>query len=146
MTQQKPSTDGIQEESLLSELRVTSTEALIAGVTKSEGVNGSTVEPVYYRRKMACYSITEGELQMMTFSNTLSAGFFAVGSFLLGIGIDFLKDPIAETDKIPEHVALINYYVQRGAIIGGVVSWLFGGVVLLWRSRQWNKIKKDQIV
>lgn len=58
-----------QKSDLIDGLRLIRDGDLEGGVETTEGVSGSTVEPVYSKRKMRCYSVTESELKQIGLAN-----------------------------------------------------------------------------
>jgi hypothetical protein len=144
LNQPNPNNNVQAGQDLLLTLRETSESELIAGVSRVEGTNGSTVEPVYNRRKLICYSITEDELQVIAVTNTISTSLFALGSFFFGLALDFVKDSLSVDTVVSESMLAVNYYVKAGASVLCIVCWVAGVAAFFWRKHHWKKIKSSQ--
>ena len=127
---------------LIGQVAGASDESLAEGVQKTEGLNGSTVEPVYSSRKMRCYSVTESELQQINLANIGITAAFSFGSALLAFYLDVFKDTVL-AESIPDQAAAVIGYVQPVLLTLGLGSWAFAGVLLWWRRNMIRLIKDE---
>ncbi len=119
-----------------------SDDALEESVETAEGVNGSTIEPVYSKRKMKAYTVTESELKQIGLANIGITGTASIGSAFFVFGLDILKDTVLATE-VPKEAAAIVSYVQPISFFIGVAFWLFSAVLMYWRRDMINTIKKE---
>lgn len=129
-------------EDLIGQVSEASDEHLAKGVQETEGLNGSTVEPVYSSRKMRCYSVTESELQQINLANIGITASFSFGSALLAFYLDVFKDTVL-AESISEQAEAVIGYVQPVLLAFGVGFWAFAGLLLWWR-RNFIKLIKDE--
>ena len=127
---------------LIGQVAGASDDSLASGVQKTEGLNGSTVEPLYSARQMRCYSVTESELQQINLANIGITASFSFGSALLAFYLDVFKDTVLATEVPAEAQAVIGY-VQPVLLFLGAGFWIFAGVLLWWR-RNMVKLIKDE--
>lgn len=116
--------------------------ALEKSVESTEGVNGSTIEPVYSKRKMKAYTVTESELKQIGLANIGITGTASIGSAFFVFGLDIFKDTVLATE-IPKEAAAIVSYVQPISFFTGIVFWVFSIVLMYWRWDMINTIKKE---
>ena len=139
MTLQKP-----QDNQLLDQLKDIPKDDLVKAASLAiENQNGSTVEPVYSRRKILCYSITESELKTFGFSHGLSTVLFSAGSIFFGFGLDIFKDQLL-SDTIPSTVSQVAYYAQYFSFIISFICFAAGGFTIYWRRGYWADIMSEQ--
>lgn len=60
------------------------------GITPAS-VTGATISTLYGERKLKVFPVLETELSTISYMNTLSTIFLAIGSFLLEKAIDFIN-------------------------------------------------------
>lgn len=130
------------EDALLKRLKDVPESRLAASVEHTEGVNGSTVEPVYSARKMRCYSVTESELRQINLANIGITAFASMGSAMLAFWLDVFKDTVL-AEKIPERAQEIVSYVQPILLVMGLAFWALSAATLGWR-RNLIKLIKDE--
>jgi hypothetical protein len=126
----------------LDDLKDLETSKLAAGVEKTEGVNGSTIEPVYSKRKMQTYTITRSELKQIGLANLAITGTTSIGSALFVFGIDILKDTTL-SESVPREAELLVSYVQPICIGLGIGFWVFSGFLMWWRRGMIELIKNE---
>lgn len=132
----KPKTD------LLNDLKETSDAKLGAGAEKTEGINGSTVEPIYSIRKMKCYSVTESELKQIGLANIAITSMGSIGTGLFAFGLDIYKDT-AFTTSIPEATEAVISILQPILLIGGIAFWVIAIIAIFWRKSMMTLIKNE---
>jgi hypothetical protein len=133
-----------QPEQLLKELKETPPADLAASVQRTESVAvGATLEPVYGRRKMRLYAVTESELSQIGLANLLATICIGLGSALVGFGIDIFKDTIL-TSELPNDAALVAKYVQRLCLFLGLGFYVGAGAIYWWRKGLLETIKSEQ--
>ncbi|MCR9194612.1 MAG: hypothetical protein NXH88_07760 [Hyphomonas sp.] len=103
---------------------------------------GSTVQPVYQKRTMNCYVVTESELRQLGIANIGITAFAAIGSFCIAFGFDVLKDTWLTTD-IPENAQSLLGFVQSASFLLGVAFYGFAGIAWRWRIGMLNLIKDE---
>jgi hypothetical protein len=134
--------DNQESDQLLQRLRRTNDADLGHKVEKTEGVNGSTLEPVYSSRKMVCYSVTESELRQLNLANIGITGLTSLGSAMLAFWLDVFKDTTL-AGSIPEEAEILISYVQPLLLVFGIGFWVLAGFLLFWR-RNLVKLIKDE--
>ncbi len=111
-----------------------SSDIVLAGDIKNSSKakslkKGSSLEPIYGKRKLKVYPLYESELTQITYFNTLSTVMVSVGSF-------FASD--AARDGVEKMFSTISGKVSISFFIVGFIT-----MFLRWRTV--NKIKKDAI-
>jgi len=127
---------------LVSKLKGIANSSLEEGVEKTEGVNGSTVEPVYSSRKMHCYSVTESELQQIGLANIGITAFFTIGSAMLAFWLDIFKDTVL-AESVPETAEMVVSFVQPVLLFLGLLFWGIGIIAIYWRRNMIKLIKSE---
>ncbi|MEL6883441.1 MAG: hypothetical protein AAFP87_02945 [Pseudomonadota bacterium] len=127
---------------LLDRLKRTNDTELEEKVERTEGVNGSTLEPIYSSRKMVCYSVTESELKQLNLANIGVASFTSLGSAMLAFWLDVFKDTTLAS-SVPESAQAIISYVQPIILFLGAAFWIISGVILYWRRGLILLIKEE---
>lgn len=140
MPQQKKAAP--EKSPLLDGLLSTNDAQLEETVEQAEGVNGATVEPVYSRRKMRCYSVTESELKQIGLANLGITAFASIGSGLLAFYLDIFKDTILAEEVAATAKSAIEY-VQPILLFLGVSFWILAIVTLFWRRSMVATIKEE---
>lgn len=132
----------MSDKKLFDRFKSTSDLSLEEVVERTEGINGSTVEPVYSARKMRCYSITDSELQQISLANIGITVFFSLGSAMFAFWIDIFKDTML-ANRIPHIAEIAIAYVQPVLLFLGVIFWVIGIIVLLWRRNMITLTKEE---
>lgn len=127
---------------LLERLQGVQDESLERKVEKTEGVNGSTVEPIYSARKMRCYSVTESELKQIGLANLGITAFASLGSAMLAFSLDVFKDTLL-AEQIPKEADLVISYLQPILLFVGVGLWIMAGLTLRWRRSMIELVKEE---
>lgn len=127
---------------LLSKLKETSDAELGTGAEITEGINGSTVEPVYSARKMKCYSVTESELKQIGLANIAITSMGSIGTGLFAFGLDIYKDTVFATG-IPETTEAVISILQPILLIGGAAFWVIAIIAIFWRKSMMTLIKEE---
>ncbi len=115
---------------------------LETGVEKTEGVNGSTVEPLYSSRQMRCYSVTESELKQIGLANLGITAFSSIGTGMLAFSLDIFKDTVL-AGGVPESAKVALSFVQPVLLIGGIAFWVFAIFAIFWRRDMIKIIKHE---
>lgn len=118
---------------LLKRIQDLNDDSLKEKVEKTEGVNGSTIEPIYSARKMRYYSVTESELKQLDLANLGGTAFASLGSATLAFAADILKDIFLDKNDTAE-ADLIIFYALPILLLAGITFW-----VLAWRAFRWSK-------
>ena len=127
---------------LLDKLKDVDDDTLKERVESAEGVNGSSIEPVYATRKMRCYTITESELQQINLANIGVTANASIGTALLAFWLDVFKDTLL-ADNVPDSAQVVIHYVQPILLFLGLAFWGFAIAVLWWRRGLIDTIKKE---
>ena len=127
---------------LLERLQGVEDESLEKKVEKTEGVNGSTVEPIYSARKMRCYSVTESELKQIALANLGITAFTSLGSAMLAFALDVFKDTLL-AEQIPKEADLVISYLQPILLFIGIGFWILAGLTLRWRRSMIDLVKEE---
>lgn len=127
---------------LLDDLAGIPDKSLGLGVARSEGLSGSSIEPIYSRRRLKCYTITESEIHQIGLANIGITAFTALGSAFFAFWLDLTKD-IAFASEIPAGMEALISYVQPILIILALVFWAIAIGGVLWRSRMLSVIKAE---
>lgn len=127
---------------LLDQLFAVDDDTLEKRVQTTEGVNGSTVEPVYSTRKMKCYSVTESELRQIGLANLGVTAFSAIGSALTALSVDLFKDTQLSSN-IPASTVDALSLVQPILVALSVGFWFLVGLTVWWRRNMIALIKEE---
>lgn len=122
---------------LLDALERTPDEKLTASVSREEGIEGSTLVPVYGERRMVMYSVTETELQTMQSFNSRTTSYVGVGSAMITFSLDIFKDTLLAT-SVPEKAQAAISYVQPICVTLGVIFFVLAAYE---RFKGWNFLK-----
>lgn len=134
--------DKTEDSKLLNEVLGTSDVDLSSAVAKTEGLEGSRVEPVYQNRQMKCFSITESELQQINLANLGVTGFFSMGSGLFALWLDIFKDTKL-SENVPAETVEILSWVQPLLLFSSISLFIFGFLIVLWRRQMLTIIKNE---
>ena|GEM_PF-6263333 len=127
---------------LLDKLKGVDDDTLEGRVESAEGINGSSIEPVYSTRKMRCYTITESELQQINLANIGVTAIASIGTAFLAFWLDVFKDTLL-ADNVPDSAQVIINYVQPILLFLGLAFWGFAIAVLWWRRGLIKTIKEE---
>lgn len=125
---------------MLDEIKQTPAEALSAGVARSEG--GAILEPVYSKRQIRCYSVTESELKQIGLANLAVTISFGLGSALMAFWLDVFKDQRLSSD-VPDGADILFSIIQPMCLWLGLGFWAASVVFWLWRWDMLKLIKKE---
>ncbi len=127
-------------------LENTPDQALTDSVAATEGLsgnsNGSTIEPVYSKRKMKMYSVTESELKQIGLANIGITGTASLGSAFLAFSLDIFKDTVL-AGSIPAAAQAAIDYVQPICLFVGLGFWVFSAFLVWWRKGMLDLIRKE---
>lgn len=127
---------------LLGDLKDTPVDKLSAGVARSEGVNGSTLEPIYARRSITCYTITESELQQIGLANLAITAAASIGTAFLTFSLDLFKDTLL-SESIPPLTQEVLAVAQPILLVVGIALWLSVVALTFWKNGMIKTIKAD---
>lgn len=90
------------------------------------------LEPIHEKRRLVLYTLTENELEVISYNNTLSTASFSVGSFFLSAAVSC---------AIGHDFSVIFY----GAIVFSLLAFVNG--LIAWNERKGlaEKIKSDHV-
>lgn len=129
---------------LLNRLRGTPDDELGNKVERSEGVQGGVIEPIYAKRFMRCYSVTDSELKQIGLANIAITATSSIGTGFLAFALDVFKDTeLAEAVPATAQVAL--GYVQPICIGLGVAFWVTTIALMWWRNSMVTLIKTESV-
>ena len=137
----KPQSNEVQE-SLIEALRGVEDDSLARKAAKSEGINGSTLQPIYSQRRMRCYSVTESELLQIGIANIGITACFSIGSALMTFWLDIFKDTRLATE-IPEDVQTALAYIQPIIFFVSLAFFSTGAAAIWWRKRLMDLIRQE---
>lgn len=104
------------------------------GEPKLRTDTGAIVNPLYARRDVMHYAVTDHELRSVSFYNTLMAIFASIGSFLLAVALSIWIGAVLESGELSD-VAKILIWVISPAI--AVIAVVFYGLAWFsWKTRQ----------
>src|SRR3954447_26240509 len=86
-------------------------------------VAGSTLRPIYSRRDMKCYAVTESELRTLGIVNTAITALFGLGSACITFGVDVFKDTLLAT-SIPDSAKMVVQMTEPASLALGIVFWV----------------------
>jgi hypothetical protein len=127
---------------LLDDLAGIPDKNLGLGVARSEGLSGSSIEPIYSRRRLKCYTITESEIHQIGLANIGITAFTALGSAFFAFWLDLTKD-IAFASEIPKGIEPLISYVQPILMVLAFAFWVIALGGVFWRSRMLKIIKSE---
>ncbi|WP_428631171.1 hypothetical protein [Sphingopyxis sp.] len=105
-------------------------------------MHGSTIETVYSRRKMKCYSVTESELKQIGLANLGATICVGIGSALFAFGVDVFKDSILATE-IPKEANILIDSIQPICLYLGAAFYIAAAALLWWRQSMIGTIKSE---
>lgn len=131
-----------QQQHLKEQLAKLPDEELGPTVESVEGVNGSTLEPVYSARKMRAYTITDSELKQIGLANIGITSAASIGSGFMAFGLDIYKDTML-AESVPEPAQVLVSYVQPICFAVGIALWIAAAAMMWWRRGMINLIKTE---
>lgn len=105
-------------------------------------LHGSTIETVYSRRKMKCYSVTESELKQIGLANLGVTICVGIGSALVAFGVDVFKDSVLATE-IPAAANVLIDSIQPICLYLGAAFYVAAAFLLWWRRSMIDTIKEE---
>ena len=107
-----------------------------------ETVTGASVTPVYTKRSITMYALTETEVTTISSINTRSTTDFSIGTFLLGLGVSVYTNAIFYS-QLNSAGEVAKGYVAPLVCIVGAYFLISGAAGNRKRSRLWAKLKSE---
>jgi len=103
------------------------------------------IEPVYARREMKAYAVTENEIAIIFSLNFEKTVFFAIGTFFASIVLTIILNTAFSTGQLsPQGQVISTWGLYVSAIIMAVFYVL--GIITLCRAKSaWQTIKNESV-
>lgn len=106
---------------------------------------GSSVTPVYTRRNMTMYALTESEVSTISSVNTQVSVDFALSSFLFSAALGVYTNSIFYNELNPAG-SLAKYYAAPITVALGLVFLVRGVAGVRRRSKLWSGLKAESTI
>lgn len=100
---------------------------------------GSTIEPLYTKRQMRAFSVTESELNMLSIINGIAGACFSIGTGLIGLSVDVQQVLQGQTVTLNS----VAHSARPLFVWGGVIFYALGLLAVLWRHNTLEIIKRE---
>ena len=134
----------LNKDKLLQQLRQAPDDKLGEAAARIESERGGLIEPVYGKRQMRCYSVTESELKQIVLANLGITVTASLGSFFLALALDVYKDTLL-AESVLDLAQVVVSYVQPISLVVGLSLWAFSGLLMWWRHSMVDLIKKESV-
>ena len=108
-------------------------------------LTGASVTPIYTRRKMTMYALTESEISTISQINADVSTNFSIASFLISISIGVYTNAVFYT-QLNAAGELAKGFVAPVVIVVGVGFAIRGIMGLRRRSDLWAKLKAESAI
>jgi hypothetical protein len=111
-------------------------------ISFTQAPSGSTIEPLYTKRTMRAYSVTESELNMLSVINGLAAVCASIATGLLGLCIG-IQQEVMFSAELPESGAALRDFARPILFWSAMAFYGFALITLVWRYNTLHIIKRE---
>jgi hypothetical protein len=116
-----------------------------SGSQPSATLTGASVNPIYTRRNMTMYALTESEITTISQLNTDVSLHFSIASFLLSMALGVYTNALFY-DKLNSAGSLAQGFAAPLVLLLGMVFAIRGLFGLKRRSDLWSKLKTESAI